>query len=164
LGVFISPTTKQPLGRGCYRWAHRTVRYATGQCPVRQPRHPTVRVLTQSTVGALTPGGTRQVLCIFRCTSGGCSNFCAHCAHTVALQASVAVDHCARSLCSAWCTRQSDGTPDNPMNYSRVALEKLEGEEFGLVRSWCTGHCPVANRTVRCARPGYSSVSFAFFF
>jgi hypothetical protein len=28
--------------------------------PVRQPRHPTVRVLTQSTVGALTSGGTGQ--------------------------------------------------------------------------------------------------------
>jgi hypothetical protein len=26
--------------------------------PVRQPRHPIVRVLTQSTVGALTSGGT----------------------------------------------------------------------------------------------------------
>jgi hypothetical protein len=28
--------------------------------PVRQPRHPTVRVLTVSTVGALTAWGTRQ--------------------------------------------------------------------------------------------------------
>jgi hypothetical protein len=28
--------------------------------PVRQPRHPTVRVLTVSTVGALTPWGTGQ--------------------------------------------------------------------------------------------------------
>jgi hypothetical protein len=28
--------------------------------PVRQPHHPTVRVLTQSTVGALTSGGTGQ--------------------------------------------------------------------------------------------------------
>jgi hypothetical protein len=28
--------------------------------PVRQPRHPTVRVLTRSTVGALTSGGTGQ--------------------------------------------------------------------------------------------------------
>jgi hypothetical protein len=28
--------------------------------PVRQPRHPTVRVLTVSTVGALTSWGTRQ--------------------------------------------------------------------------------------------------------
>jgi hypothetical protein len=29
---------------------------------VRQPHHPTVRVLTQSTVGALTSGGTGQAL------------------------------------------------------------------------------------------------------
>jgi hypothetical protein len=29
---------------------------------------------------------------------------------------------------------------------------------------WCTRHCPVAHRTVRCARPGFYSVSFAPFF
>jgi hypothetical protein len=32
----------------------------TGHCPVRQPRHPTVRVLTISTVGALSSGSTGQ--------------------------------------------------------------------------------------------------------
>jgi hypothetical protein len=32
----------------------------TPDSPVRQPRHPTVRVLTVSTVGALTSGGTEQ--------------------------------------------------------------------------------------------------------
>jgi hypothetical protein len=31
------------------------------------------------------------------------------------------------------------GAPDSPVNYSGVALEKPKGEEFGLVRSWCTG-------------------------
>ena len=44
LGVFIAPTTKMVVGELCCRWAHRTVRCATGHCPVRQPRHPTVRV------------------------------------------------------------------------------------------------------------------------
>jgi hypothetical protein len=44
LGVFIAPTTKVVVGEGCCRRAHRTVRCATGHCPVRQPRHPTVRV------------------------------------------------------------------------------------------------------------------------
>jgi hypothetical protein len=33
---------------------------ATGHCPVRQPRHPTVRVRALSTVGALSSSGTRQ--------------------------------------------------------------------------------------------------------
>jgi hypothetical protein len=32
----------------------------TPDSPVRQPRHPTVRVLTVSTVGALTSWGTGQ--------------------------------------------------------------------------------------------------------
>jgi hypothetical protein len=45
-GVFIA------LNHQNNRWG--------GCCPVRQPRHPTVRVLTQSTVGAMTSGGTGQ--------------------------------------------------------------------------------------------------------
>jgi hypothetical protein len=44
LGVFITPTTKIAVGEGWCRMAHRTVRCATGHCPVCQPRHPTVRV------------------------------------------------------------------------------------------------------------------------
>jgi hypothetical protein len=43
-GVFIAPTTKVAVGRGCCRMVHRTVQCATGHCPMRQPRHPTVRV------------------------------------------------------------------------------------------------------------------------
>jgi hypothetical protein len=54
LGVFIAPTTKTTVGEGCCRWAHRTVRCATGHCPVRQPSHPTVKVLAVLTVGALS--------------------------------------------------------------------------------------------------------------
>jgi hypothetical protein len=46
-GVFIAPTTKVAVGRGCCRWAHRTVRCATGHC-------------SGSTVGALTGGATGQ--------------------------------------------------------------------------------------------------------
>jgi hypothetical protein len=44
LGVFIAPTTKMAVGEGCCRMAHRTVGCTTGHYPVRQPRHPTVRV------------------------------------------------------------------------------------------------------------------------
>jgi hypothetical protein len=46
----------------------------TGQCPVRQPRHPTVRVLTVSTVGALSSCGTGHALFTVRCASSGCSD------------------------------------------------------------------------------------------
>jgi hypothetical protein len=59
-GVFIAPTAKTIVGEGCCRWAYRTVQCATGHCPVRQPRHPTISVLTVSTVGALTSWGTGQ--------------------------------------------------------------------------------------------------------
>jgi hypothetical protein len=134
---------------------------------VCQPHHPTVRVLTQSIVGALTSDGTRQSGVApdrYCALSGALLAAALTFVHTVALQASVAVDCSAGSRCSAWCTGQSGGTPDSLVNYSGVDLEKPEGEEFGLVRSWCTRHCLVAHRTVWCATPGYSSVSFAPFF
>jgi hypothetical protein len=57
------------------------------------------------------------------------------------------------------------------MNYSEEALLKPEGSKFDVVHPWApdtvrwhTRHCPVAHRTVWCARPGFSSVSFAPFF
>jgi hypothetical protein len=40
------------------------------------------------------------------------------------------------------------GAPNSPVNYSGVRLEKPEGEEFEVDPPWCTGHCPVAHRTV----------------
>jgi hypothetical protein len=52
------------------------------------------------------------------------------------------------SHCSAWCTGQSGGTPDSPVNYSGAALEKPEGEGFRVVRPWCTGHCLVRQTRV----------------
>jgi hypothetical protein len=117
----------------------------TGHCPVRQPRHPTVRVLTVSTVGALTTWGTRQLLFSVRCASGACFDSCAHCSHTVH---AFAYDRCADSRCSAWCTGQSGDPPYSPVNYSGAALQKPEGEEFSLYGPWGTGHCPVRQAKV----------------
>jgi hypothetical protein len=51
LGVFIALDHQTTVGAGCCRWADRTVRCATRHCPVRQPRHPTIRVLELLTVG-----------------------------------------------------------------------------------------------------------------
>jgi hypothetical protein len=50
-GVFIAPTTNSTVGGGC-------LSMGTLDSPVRKPRHPTVRVLTVSTIGALTSWGT----------------------------------------------------------------------------------------------------------
>jgi hypothetical protein len=48
------------------RWG-RLLSMGAPDSPVRQPRHPTVRVLTVSTVGALSSGGTGQALFTVRC-------------------------------------------------------------------------------------------------
>jgi hypothetical protein len=52
-GVFIA------LNHQNNRWGW-LLSMGTPNNPVRQPRHPTVRVLTQSAAGALTSSGTEQ--------------------------------------------------------------------------------------------------------
>jgi hypothetical protein len=49
------------------------------------------------------------------------------------------------------------GTPDRPVNYSGVASQKPEAEQFRL-------DLPGAPDIVRCARPGQPSVGFAPFY
>jgi hypothetical protein len=102
LGVFIAPTTKPTVGEAVCRWAHRTVWCTIGHYPVREPCHPTVRVMTFSTVGALTTWGTGQSGAApdRHCSLSGVPSGAAltlrklsvHCSH---LQATVGVDRCA---------------------------------------------------------------------
>jgi hypothetical protein len=63
-------------------------------------------------------------------------------AHCSLLQTTVGGD----SRCSAWHTGQSGATSDSPVNYSGVASQKPEAEQFGLdlhgapdTARWCTG-------------------------
>jgi hypothetical protein len=132
--------------------------------PVRQPRHPTVRVLTVSTVGALTAWATRRS---GAAPDSHCSLFGAPSGAALTLrELSAHCSRCRRPLEStaALLSRCSAGTPVSPVNYSGAALQKPEGEEFNLYGPWGTGHCPVAHRTVRCARSGFSSVFFLLSF
>jgi hypothetical protein len=87
-----------------------------------------------------------------------------HYLRTVALTRAFAVDRCAKESLLRWCTGQSGGTPDNPVNYSGARSEKPESGELDDVRSWCTRHCPVAHRTVRCAKPERSWFLCSFVF
>jgi hypothetical protein len=103
LGVFIAPTTKTAVGEGCCRWAHRTVRCTTGHCLVRQPRHSTVRVLTVSSVGALTAWATGQSLFTVRCAFWRCSDSARTVRALFTLQATVGVHHCAWEPLLRWC-------------------------------------------------------------
>jgi hypothetical protein len=88
---------------------------ATGHCPVRQPRHPTVKVLTVWTVGALTSWATGQ--------SGAApdSHYSLSCAPSgAALTPRKLSAHCSlfrRPLEStiALGSRYSAGTPDSPV-------------------------------------------------
>jgi hypothetical protein len=91
---------------------------------VRQPRHPTVRVRAQSTVGSLSSSGTRQSGATpdTHCSLSGAPlmsgsalpRTIAHCSSGIQLlQATVARS----SYCSA-------GAPDSPVNYSGTRPEK----------------------------------------
>jgi hypothetical protein len=67
VGVFIAPTTKPTVGVGLLSMG--------APDSSRQPRHPTVRVLTVSTIGALTSWCTGHALFIVWCASSACSDF-----------------------------------------------------------------------------------------
>jgi hypothetical protein len=106
-----------------------------------------------STVGALTSWGTGQSGATpdRHCSLPGApltpaltSARTVHALFTL-LQTTIAID----SRCSA-------GTPDSPVNYNGVVSRNPKVESL---KEYDPGH-----RTVRCAKPGFSSVSFAPFF
>jgi hypothetical protein len=129
LGVFIAPTTKVAVGEGYCRRKHQTVRCTTGHCPVRQPRHPTVRVrpLELLTCGPLDSPVVHRIGHV-------------HCpvrhlapALTLRAQSTLFTVHC--SCCRrplAQVAVAPLGTPDSPVNYSRVAPRIPEGGKFGV--------------------------------
>jgi hypothetical protein len=139
---------------------HRTL---TVQCPVRRHVTQPLGFWSSWTLAPLCSCGTGQSagtldspvpLWLAALTSA------AHCAAMFTLSESTV----ARWIVVArWFTEQSDGTPDSLVNYSRVRLRFPESGCLAPVRPWCTGHCPVANRTVRCARPQHTQVPFAPF-
>jgi hypothetical protein len=117
--VFIATNQNIAVREGCWRWAHRTVRCATGQRPVRH------HVILPLGLGAGRPLLMRHRT--VRCDTGqsgapltNCSDFCrVHCAALF----TVRVDRFADNRCPA-------GTLDSPVNYSGAAPRKPEAEEF----------------------------------
>jgi hypothetical protein len=99
---------------------------------MRQPRHPTVRVLTVLTVGALIAWATGQ--------SGAASDkhySLSGAPSGVALTLHELSAHCSAFTSVRWSrllcwSRCSAGTPDSPVNYSGAALQKPKGEEFSM--------------------------------
>jgi hypothetical protein len=112
-------------------------------CPMRQPRHPTVRVLTVSTVGSLTSWGTGQSCAALdmHCSlsgvpSGAALTLCELSAHCSCCRRVLDLTVAHDSSCSVWYTGQSGATPDSLVNYSGAALQKPEGGKFEVVRPW----------------------------
>jgi hypothetical protein len=125
------------VGRGCCRMAHRTVRCATGQCLVRQPRHPTVRVrpleLWQvEPTDSLVVHRTVIVHCLVHLLAPALTFACAN-AHC-----SLSLFICRRPLARS--SRCSAGTPDSPVLHRTVRwniAERLpqipEARKFELI-------------------------------
>jgi hypothetical protein len=125
-----------PLGEGCLRWAHRTVRCATGHCLVCQPRHPTIRVRPLELWLVGPPDSpvvhrTVTIHCLVRLLR--LLWLCACSPRTVALSVDRWTRRCAGDRCSAWHTGQSGATPDSPVNYSGEQFQKPEGGKFGVI-------------------------------
>jgi hypothetical protein len=104
--------------------------------PVRQPRHPTVRVRPLELEHVGPPGSrwcTGQVRFTVRCAICACSDFCARCPRAVAHCSPFADNRWRCSRYSAWHTGQSGATPDSPVNYSGGQFQKPEGGKFGVI-------------------------------
>jgi hypothetical protein len=149
-GVFIAPTTKLTVGEGFCRMAHRTVRCATGHCPVRQPRHPAVGFRP---LELLTTGPPDSHYSLSGAPSGAAPSGAALTSARAYAHCSLLLFRCRRSL--ALCSRYSAGTPDSPVLHRTVRwiiaewlpeFPKVTSLELGpLVRQtlsgpWCTGH------------------------
>jgi hypothetical protein len=109
------------------RW-WRLLSYGAPDSPVRQPRHPTVRVrplelLTSGPPDSPVVHRTVTVHCPVRLLAPVLTSVLAG-AHYSAF-----IVRCRRPL--ALCSRYSAGAPDSPVNYSRAAPRIPEGGKFG---------------------------------
>jgi hypothetical protein len=111
-GLFIAPTTKLTVGGGCCRMAHRTVRCATGHCPVCQPRHHVVGASDNWATGQ-SGGAPDSHYSLSGAPSGAALTSARAGAHC-----SLLMFRCRRPL--ALCSRYSAGTPDSPVLHRTV--------------------------------------------
>jgi hypothetical protein len=128
----------------CPGLAHRTVRCATGHCPVHQGESTPTPQLRDSQA-QLRYNSTDCPVChrTVRCTSGAT----VICAQRSTLTMNIA----------AQCTRQKSeqrvrGAPDCPVPHEDKGSNGRPAPSPNNKMTWRrTRHCPVAHRTVRCA-------------
>jgi hypothetical protein len=174
VGVFIAPTTKLTVDGGCCRMTHRTVRCATGHCPVRHrtlsgaPAKSSGRWVL--TVGASNrwatgqSGGAPDSHCsLSGAPSDACSDFCARSEHC-----SLFLYRCKRPL--ALGAVAPLGAPDSPVVHRTVRwiiaerlpeISKVSSLELSsLVHRTLSGGTP--DSPVRQTRAAFG-LSFALF-
>jgi hypothetical protein len=156
------------VGEGCCRRAHRTVQCTTGHCPVRQPRHPTVRVWP---LELLTCGPPDSPV-LHRTVIVHCSLRHLAPALTLRAQSALFTIHCfnLQSTVGAIAVTLL-GTPDSPVLHRIARWIIAEGnsrnpkvaslEWFSLVHQTLSGGAP--DSPVRDA-PGLPSVVFCSFY
>jgi hypothetical protein len=112
-GIYSPQPPIQPLGQAA-------VDGRTGHCLVCQPCHPTVRVLTVSTVGALSSCGTGQSgaapdrhCSLSSASSGGCSDSTRTVRALCVVRRQLELTVVLASRCSA-------GAPDSPVAHRTV--------------------------------------------
>jgi hypothetical protein len=151
LGVpFIAPRQLGAVGDQQGRLRLPSVRWCTGQsdappdshcsCPVRD----LLPILAQVTVAAPGRLAHRTVRC--PPPTVGVATRRAKIARLIV----GADDHCL--------TGQSGVPPDSAVNYSRTPPNSSRERPIHWSSAWRTGHCPVPDRTVRCARPSWTLV------
>jgi hypothetical protein len=150
LGVYIAPNHFLAVGKGWWRWAHRTVRCDTGQqlCTIRcAPCQRNCYGSEQLTVGDV---------CLLAAQDSPVPNFCA----LTSVEALFTVERfCSRPLAPV--SRCSAGSPNSPVAHWTVRWIIAEAAlEFsrvaGLVGAW-----PSAPDSVWCAKNQHTWVIFA---
>ena len=138
MGVFIALNHQTTVGVG-----------------LLSPRHPTVRVRAQSTVGALSSSGTEQ-------SSAALDRYCSLSGAPLAtaLTSVRTVLHCSRSQrllqsTIAQRSRCAAGAPDSPVNFSGARQRNPRVTSLEL-------YGPGAPDTVRCARLGHTRFLCSF--
>jgi hypothetical protein len=159
LGVFIASNHFLAVGWVCWRWAHRIVRWRTGQSSGAPDRYCSLsgahHVNTPVGVGAvdgwnpLSSSGTRHVRCVLTTPPDICSR-------TVHFYCSLqsTVDTRLSLLC--WLTGHVRCTPDSPLNYSRARPEEtwewVVWELLGLVHRTLSGAPLATHSQVLCSK------------
>jgi hypothetical protein len=125
VGGIYSPTHQNGRWGGCLSTGASDYPGATGHCPVRQPRHPTVRVRLLELLPAGPPDSpvvhwTGPVHCPMRLLAP---------ALTLRAQSAVFTVHCSLLQSTVGAIAITPAvTPDSPVNYS--------GEHFPETRRW----------------------------